>query len=298
MINTQAQIPQRPAMTIKVETKTLKGASDNNLVADCYGDAKNPPVLLCHGTGQTRHSWGGTAQYLAEKGWYAIAYDHRGHGDSEWSSAGLYSPTHFASDVAAIARTLKQKPALIGASLGGIAGMIAEGSSPGKILDALILVDITPQINVQGAQNVLSFMGTDLKDGFASLEDAAEKIAKYTGRPKRDSLTGLRKNLRQGADLRYRWHWDPKVIDIGRHASIGKGDSLEAHMDKINIPTLLIRGRMSELVTEEIAAEFLNRYPHAEFIDVENARHMVAGDRNDIFTEALSGFMAKLKQAI
>jgi pimeloyl-ACP methyl ester carboxylesterase len=52
---------------------------------------------------------------------------------------------------------------------------------------------------------------------------------------------------------------------------------------------------MSDLVTEDIAQEFLQLVPQAEYVDVENARHMVAGDRNDIFTEAVLEFVERIE---
>ena len=61
-------------------TAMFKGAAGNRLVADVYGDA-GQPVLLLHGGGQTRHAWRRTAEHLARAGATAYALDQRGHGD-------------------------------------------------------------------------------------------------------------------------------------------------------------------------------------------------------------------------
>jgi pimeloyl-ACP methyl ester carboxylesterase len=74
-----------------------------DLVADCWGDPEATAVIFSHGSGQTRHSWGATAQLLARQGWYAVAYDHRGHGDSSWAPAGQYTIGGFAKDLQMIA---------------------------------------------------------------------------------------------------------------------------------------------------------------------------------------------------
>jgi len=58
---------------------------------------------------------------------------------------------------------------------------------------------------------------------------------------------------------------------------------------------MLVRGRMSDLVSEETAREFLELQPSARFVDVSGAGHMVAGDRNDLFTEAVVGFLRTLR---
>jgi non-heme chloroperoxidase len=96
-----------------------------HLVADVWGAPDAWPVLLMHGGGQTRHAWGGAAQTLAANGWRAVSLDLRGHGDSEWALNGDYSFTAFANDAIAVADQLGKPPVLVGASLGGVASIIA-----------------------------------------------------------------------------------------------------------------------------------------------------------------------------
>lgn len=266
------------------------------IAADAWGDPSDPPVLLSHGGGQTRHAWGDTARAVAEQGWYAVAYDHRGHGDSDWSPDGEYGFHAFAEDQKTIARALSRPPVVVGASLGGVSAMLAEGESLESVYSAVILVDITPRMDVGGAENIVGFMREHVDEGFADLEEAADVIARYTGRPRRTDISGLRKNLRRGKDGRYYWHWDPKFLNQRGDMS-SMPERLVTAARSIGQPILLIRGQKSELVTEELAQEFLELLPHAEYVDVEHARHMVAGDRNDIFTHAVVEFLADLKAA-
>lgn len=277
---------------MKFETRQFEMDDGVVIVADTYGDPQGLPVLFAHGGGQTRHAWGKTAQILAERGWFAVAYDHRGHGDSGWSPDGVYRIEQFANDQKTIAAQLSQPPVVVGASLGGLSAMLAQGESAAEIYRALIFVDIAPKMNQAGAMNILGFMSDRMTEGFATLDEAADIIANYTGRPRRDDLTGLAKNLRQ-REGRYYWHWDPNFMTLRRDAE-GSPTRLIDATKKIRQPILLVRGRMSDLVTEEIAQEFLQMVPHAEYVDVENARHMVAGDRNDIFTQAVVEFVERL----
>ena len=136
-------------------------------------------------------------------------------------------------------------------------------------------------------------------DGFASLEEAADAIAAYNPhRPRPKDLSGLAKNLRQREDGRWVWHWDPAFVSgkFGSadetRASVVQPDRLERAVDALRIPTLLVRGRRSDLLSEEGAREFLARVPHAEYADVAGAGHMVAGDRNEVFNRAILGFLA------
>ena len=274
-------------------------SNDIRLAADAYGNPEDPPVLLSHGGGQTRHSWGTTAEALSSKGWYAVAYDHRGHGDSAWSEDGDYNIDRFAEDQRELASRFRSPPALVGASLGGIAAMVAEGETSDTVFRAIVLVDIVPRMNPEGAMNIVRFMGAHVEEGFADLEEAADIIAQYTGRPRRKDVSGLRKNLRLDEDGRYRWHWDPNFFkERATPENFANADRLVVATRNIAIPMLLVRGQMSDLVTPELAEEFLQLVPHAHCVDVKDARHMVAGDRNDIFSQAVEGFLADLSSDV
>ncbi len=134
-------------------------------------------------------------------------------------------------------------------------------------------------------------------DGFANLEEVADAIAAYNPhRPRPTDLSGLRKNVRQRADGRWVWHWDPRFIHIGdkpdeTRTSLVEPGRLERAARALTVPTLLVRGRSSDLLSEEGAREFLEVVPHAQFADVAGAGHMVAGDRNDIFNRAILDFL-------
>jgi len=286
--------------------ESLRGAAGNRLAADVFGDAGRP-VLLLHGGGQTRHAWRRTAVALARAGWLAYAVDQRGHGESEWVADGAYRFEDFAADVAAVAAELQRRhgvpPVAIGASLGGIASLYAAGDAQAAgrppILAALVLVDITPRVDLTGVAKVQGFMRTHARDGFASVEEAADAVAAYLPhRPRPRSTEGLKKNLRLHPDGRWRWHWDPRFLD-GRRPVDGARrteteDRLIAAARGLKIPALLVRGGSSELVQEEHAREFLALVPHARFADVSGARHMVAGDKNDQFAAAIMDFLKSL----
>ncbi len=271
----------------------FEGFQGIHLVADVRGDDDAWPVLLMHGGGQTRHAWGNTASTLAEQGWKAISLDLRGHGDSEWALNADYSFTAFATDTVAIADTLGRAPVLVGASLGGVAAMIAEGGTDRAVSSGLVVVDITHRSNPEGIQRIHDFMASGLH-GFATLEDAAEAIAAYTpNRPKRVNPAGLMKVLRQKPDGKWYWHWDPKFIDRGR-TEVPREDFqavFEAALRGIRVPTLLVRGLLSDVVTEEGVQDFLEKIPGSRLVDVGDASHMVAGDQNDSFSTAVIEFL-------
>ena len=276
----------------------LAGRDGVDLVADAYGDPAHPPVLLLHGGGQTRFAWGGTAQQLAADGWHAVSMDLRGHGESAWAPDKDYSVDAFVDDVRAVVLQLGAPPVLVGASLGGIASLIAEGESHPSLAAALVLVDIAPRIEASGALRIIQFMA-GRPEGFASLDEAADAVAAYLPHRRRPSdLGGLAKNLRRMPDGRWRWHWDPAFLEPGHGPRPGQDtDRMRAAARRLRVPTLLVRGRLSDLLSEEGARDFLALVPHARFADVSDAGHMVAGDRNDRFTAAVLGFLRELGPA-
>jgi pimeloyl-ACP methyl ester carboxylesterase len=283
---------------VTVETA---GSGGIQLAADIGGPEDGPTVLLLHGGGQTRHSWHGTWRVLVDAGWRAMSLDLRGHGDSAWSPDGDYSLDAFASDVLAVSHALPSPPILVGASLGGLSSLVAvaEASDQATAARALVLVDVAHQVEAEGRSRIGAFMNGNV-DGFDSLEEAADAIAAYNPhRPRPKDLSGLAKNLRQRPDGRWVWHWDPAFVR-GKFGSADETRSsvidprrLEAAVDALRIPTLLVRGRSSDLLSEEGAQDFLARVPHAEFADVAGAGHMVAGDRNEVFNEAILTFLDK-----
>ncbi len=269
---------------------------DLHLTADVMGDGRRGTVMLAHGGGQTRHSWASTAERLADMGWRAVSLDLRGHGDSAWAADGDYHLERFAEDLIAVAENLPDKPDLIGASLGGMAGMMVEALLAPGTFRTLTLVDIIPRSDPEGVEKIMAFMNANLDHGFESLEAAADSIAAYLPhRPRPNDLSGLGKNLRLGDDGRYRWHWDPRfVTGVRGGRSLRPMEDFEEHCRHIGIPVHLIRGRMSELVSLEAARAFVADLPRGAFTDVADAGHMVAGDRNDAFLGAAIAFLERV----
>jgi pimeloyl-ACP methyl ester carboxylesterase len=275
------------------------GTGGLRIVSDRQGDLQAPAVVFLHGGGQTRRSWGRAAAAVAERGWQAITVDLRGHGESDWSNDGDYRVVTFAGDVEEVLRHLPPTPVLVGASLGGFTAMRLAGELSPGIASAVVLVDIVPNMDPSGAMRVHAFMADRVLSGFDSLDEVADMIAEYNPhRPRPTDLDGLRTNLRRRGD-RWYWHWDPQFIS-GNAAhpptEVIDTDRLYAAVEAIlrsGVPTFLVRGQMSDLVSQERADEFLARFPQVEFVDVCGAGHMVAGDRNDLFAGAVLDFLSR-----
>lgn len=275
----------------------LQGAG-LQLAATVTGDPENRPVVLLHGGGQTRRTWESVCGRLAELGWYTVAVDLRGHGESDWASDGDYGIEALVADLRAVVEGLRSPPVLIGASLGGLTSLVLLGEQP-DAGSALVLVDVAAKLEIAGMERIRDFMLSRL-DGFASLEEAAETIAAYNpNRTRKPDPRGLTSVLRQRDDGRWIWHWDPAFMGAAPdRARQGRNPTdpvlLEASARRVEVPTLLVRGRQSDLLSEEGAAHLQALIPHARYVDVAGAGHMVAGDRNDVFGDAVTAFLAEL----
>jgi pimeloyl-ACP methyl ester carboxylesterase len=268
------------------------------LATERFGDAEAPGLVFAHGFGQTRHAWTGTAMSLARDGWHCLTADSRGHGDSGWNSDGRYDFPQFVDDLVLLARHAARPPApnaaiLVGASMGGLLGLVAQAAhAPFR---ALVLVDITPRWENAGVERILAFMRAH-PDGFGSVEEAGDAIAHYLPhRRSRKSPDRLRQLLVKRADGRLRWHWDPRMLDcIAADSERQQSHLLEAARC-IRVPTLLISGARSDIVSDSTIDEFRACVPHAEHVRVAHATHMVVGDRNDAFTDAVRQFIEPLR---
>ncbi|MGE0383474.1 MAG: alpha/beta fold hydrolase [Gammaproteobacteria bacterium] len=269
------------------------GAEGQSLASEHIGPDTAAPVILAHGAGQTRAAWRNTAAALVAAGWRVIALDLRGHGESAWSPSGAYRLEDFAADLLAVADQLDTKPALVGASLGGLAGLIAEAEQRAASFTSLTMVDIAPSMELPGVARVLDFMGAHVERGFASVEEAVQVISSYLPqRSPRQRGAGIERYLRLCDDGRYRWHWDPRFIQSAQGARVSDSmDRLTRAAQKLSLPVHLIRGGMSDLVSEKSVADFLKLVPQAAYTDIVGAGHMVVGDRNDAFCDAIVKFL-------
>lgn len=258
-----------------------------------WGQQGSPSVIFLHGGGQTRHSWGDTARRLSTLGWHTLALDQRGHGDSGWAPSGTYEIDDYVDDFCDIYSTLSRPPVLVGASLGGIVGLLSHGER-GLPLSGLVLVDIALTIRREGASRIDEFMRSNV-NGFASLDDAAEAIASYLPHRKRPSgNAGLEKNLRRREDGRWYWHWDPNILNDDFRREANRAERLKEAAKRVSAPTLLVRGALSDVLSEEAAVEFKEHVPHSSYVNVAGAAHMVAGDNNDVFADAVELFLSEI----
>jgi pimeloyl-ACP methyl ester carboxylesterase len=247
------------------------------------------PVLLAHGFGQTRQSWAGTQRRLQAAGHPSLAFDMRGHGQSGRNPVAVpYAADQFVADLHRVADALPPAPVLVGASMGGLTGLLAQAQRPR--FSALVLVDVTPQWENAGAERIQRFMGAH-PDGFADFDEAADAIGAYLPHRRERKRPEQLRHLLHARDGRLHWHWDPRLLGEFVLASDALQALLAAATARIDVPVLLISGGRSDLVSDRTVADFLARVPHARHERLPEATHMVAGDDNDAFAEVLLRYL-------
>jgi pimeloyl-ACP methyl ester carboxylesterase len=276
------------------QTVKFRGAEGLTLIADEWNRAAatGPSVLFLHGGGQNRYSWKNTCQVLADEGLHVVALDSRGHGDSDRAPDANYSVDALCTDTHAVLDQIGRPTILIGASMGGMTAMpVAHEAGPEKVTK-LVLVDVVPRYEKDGSARIREFMASGL-NGFHSLDEAAEAVASYLPyRTKPRSPEGLKKNLRL-RNGRWFWHWDPAFLTVPADDKFVRVARLEQAVMALTIPILLIRGRLSDVVSEEGVKDFLEKVPEAEFVELSGAGHTAAGDDNDAFSDVVVQFVLR-----
>lgn len=281
------------------QTVKFRGSEDIILVADEWNAsgaasdaAQRPTVLMLHGGGQNRFSWKKTGQILAEQGLHVVALDSRGHGDSDRSPNANYSVDALCADTLQVIEQIGRPVALIGASMGGMTGMLVADAAGPAAVTKLVLVDVVPRYEKDGSARIRNFMASGI-DGFETLDEAADAVAAYLphrSRPR--SPEGLTKNLRL-RDGRWYWHWDPAFLTAPLDDRFVRVEKLERAVMRLTIPILLIRGKLSDVVSTEGVQDFLAKVPRAEFVELAQAGHTAAGDDNDAFSEVVVQFVSR-----
>lgn len=277
----------------------FRGEGSLSLAADEWNRdsaAGRPSIVMLHGGGQNRFSWKNTGQILADRGFHVVALDARGHGDSDRSPTGEYTVHALARDVLSVLDQIGRPVVLIGASMGGLTGILIAHQAGPAAVTKLVLVDVVPRFESEGTHRIRDFM-TRHVHGFDTLEQAADAIADYLPHRSRPRNTeGLKKNLRHRAG-RWHWHWDPAFVtsvdpSTGVRTFVDV-DELEHATGELEIPILLIRGKLSDVVSPEGVEDFLAKVPHAEFVELTDAGHTAAGDDNDAFSDAVVAFVTR-----
>lgn len=277
-----------------MQTVRFRGDQGLTLVGDEWNrSVGSTTILMLHGGGQNRFSWKNTGQILADSGLHVLALDARGHGDSDRAPAGQYTVHTLAADIAAVLEQIGAPVVIVGASMGGLTGILAAFRAGPQLVSGLVLVDVVPRFESEGTARIRDFM-TRHVHGFETLDQAADAVAAYLPHRRRPrNLEGLKKNLRHRQG-RWHWHWDPAFVTSAGDDPFVDIEELEQAVGQLRIPILLVRGKLSDVVSPDGVEDFLGKVPHARFVELSDAGHTAAGDDNDAFSAAVVEFVTQI----
>lgn len=278
----------------KVNVTRMHRPDGVGLALDVCGADNARSVLFAHGFGQTRRMWRPAMTALAAWGWRCVSFDTRGHGDSDWSHEGHYEIDDFLDDLAAVARAQPQPPILVGASMGGLLSLGLAGERKPPPCSGLVLVDATPRMRAPGIERILTFMRA-APEGFANRDEALRAIAAFqpqrSARRREADISAL---LQPRDDGRLGWHWDPDLLHALATQGSDHAPRLLAAAAGVEVPTLLISGGRSDVVSAATIDEFLQLLPRAKHVELADATHSVVGDAGAAFVDVLRDFVASV----
>ena len=258
-----------------------------------WGRPEKPPLVLLHGVGQTCHTWDLFAAAMADH-FHVMAFDQRGHGDTDWAADKDYSRTSMVEDANAFTDALGLEHFfLTGMSMGGANSLAFTAKYPAKV-EALIVVDVGPRVEPKGVKHIRDFMKNYRE--FDSLDQAAEVIHRFN--PRRP-LEVIRKytvvyNLKETGEGKWTWKYDTYFSDSHRKVDVKQmQEELSAAVKKIQCPTLVVKGGESDVFSLDGARDLQELIPGSEFALVPKAGHSVMGDNPQGFESAVRGFYEK-----
>jgi pimeloyl-ACP methyl ester carboxylesterase len=256
-----------------VARTSIDAPSGNALSALVWGDG-DAEIVLLHGGAQNAHTWDTVALALDLP---LVAIDLPGHGHSDWRDDKAYRPQEMAGDVHhAIDALAPNASTLVGMSLGGLTALCALAEHP-DAAERLALVDVTPGVNQEKAEPILSFISGP--ESFASFDEMLERTMAYNPTRSRSSLRrGVLHNAAEQPDGTWAWRYDLPVGERVEDVEVRFTDMWEA-VSAIQAPILLVQGGLSGVVDDDDVAELQRRQPTAQVIVVEEAGHSVQGDR-------------------
>jgi pimeloyl-ACP methyl ester carboxylesterase len=256
-----------------------------------WGSPGNPAVLMLHGFGVSGHMFDEFAERVQDR-YRLIALDQRGHGDSDWSEAGDYSREAFVADVEGFRQALGLDHfVLVGHSMGGLNAVSYTVTHPGRV-SSLILVDVGPEAAKEGVDNIVRFTrGPDELE----FEQFVELAHRFNQRRTIENIRErMRHRLKPAGDGKWTWKFDSRFRKEDNGLRIGSqlsnDETWKLYRD-VPVPTLLVRGEESDVLTQEVAERCVREMQRARLVLVKGAGHSVPGDSPDDFTAAVTTFL-------
>jgi pimeloyl-ACP methyl ester carboxylesterase len=250
-----------------------------------WGEPGRPALGFLHGGSAHAHWFDAVVPALGAR-YHVISLDQRGHGRSQWAPRPAYATEDFASDLVGVMDALGwRRMTVIGHSMGGHNAMAFAAWHPERV-ERLVIVDSRPVIPAERL-GVMHARGRRAP----RLHPTAEAAAATFRLLPRETLAdpALLAHMGQAAVTRrnggWGWRFDP--------ATHGERKPVDAWplLPQITATTLVARGGLSPVLTEEMAERLRASIPHATLVTIPNAYHHLTLDAPAEFTAQLDRFL-------
>jgi len=258
-----------------------------------WGTPGQPSIVLLHGFQSNAHTWDTFSQAMAHT-YHVLALDQRGHGDTDWAPDGDYTPDAFIRDIVGFIDALNVVPTiLVGHSMGGRHAAMVAADYPDKATK-VVIVDTPAEMPPAILDMIVQQPASDTPpepEAFASFEDVIRNgIAQYPLTPEAELRHANYHNLYRGADGKWRWRWDLALLERRRLNRSLQLD-LYAYLQRVQCPTLLIRGQQSPLLTPDIAQKMVQHLPRGRLVEIPDTAHTVNADKAEAFNALTADFL-------
>jgi esterase len=248
-----------------------------------WGDTRpRHALVMLHGYAETSEAWTEVAQDLARE-FRVIALDQRGYGQTDQASDHDYTRATQLEDLEAIIDALGLRSVtLVGHSMGG-ANAICYAAEHPELVTALIVVETAPEVLRSGVENLRRLMASG--DSFGSLDEAIEAFRPYMAYATTEQIERrARAAFKQDDSGRLHWDFDPVFRDAtSRPPEPDPGQRRLSDLwdcaDRVQCPTMIVRGSETEMLTPEAIQRLHRRVPGARVSLIEDAGHHVPTDQ-------------------
>lgn len=269
-----------------------------------WGNAQLPHLVLLHGGSLTAHTWDMSTLMLRDR-YHVIALDQRGHGDSSWTHddqiGGDNSDLMLADTTAFMEHLGYDHVVLCGMSMGGMNAVRYAARHPER-LDALVVVDVGPVTMQAGVIEMEQFRQET--ETMRNFDDFLDRAVKFNPQRRPAHLRySLLHSLKQVEDG---WTWKqdhrrrPQMEQMAtmtdeqpKAAGEARAAQMWADLEAIKLPTLLMRGAVSKILSAEAAGQIVARMADCEYVVIPRAGHSVQGDNPRDFARALDAFVTR-----
>ena len=251
-----------------------------------WGNAGARPMVLLHGLQDCARSWDFLSTSMSAD-FHVVALDHRGHGESEWAPPDRYRLRDYVSDVEALVDHLGlTDPVLVGHSAGGRNAWMYAVSHPDRV-SSLVVVDIDPDAENPESRSMFERYHAE-PDEWGSLEAVIERLRgrqpASTDEMLRHQALHMTRELSGGGRV---WKRDRALLEAYERPDLWE------EWRRISCPTLIVRGRQSDLLRHEVAVRMREEITRVRLVELDGGGHWFYQEFPGAFETTIRWFLQR-----